>query len=90
MATQLSFSALIAKLQRHYGKPRRPKTSDALGLIIYENIAYLAVDEKRDAAFDTLQAAVGLKPTELLAAPIEELTNIARLGGIHPNFEPRG
>ena len=33
----------------------RRRLSEALGLIIYENIAYLASDEKRDAAFDASQ-----------------------------------
>jgi endonuclease III len=77
------FPAIVSKLEAHYGKPRPPKTTDPLGLIIYESIAYLTSDEKRDAAFDALQTKVGLKPTEILAAPIEELVNITRLGGIH-------
>lgn len=81
-----SFSSLIANLEGQYGKPPPPKTADALSLIIHENIAYLATDEKRDAAFDALQTNVGLKPTELLAAPIEDLVNVTRLGGIHPEL----
>lgn len=78
-----SFHEIIANLEAHYGKPRPPKTTDPLGLIIHENIAYLAGDEKRDAAFDALQTKVGLKPTEILAAPTEQLVNITRLGGVH-------
>jgi endonuclease III len=81
-----AFSAIISKLETHYGKPRAPKPTDALGLIIYENIAYLASDEKRDAAFAALRAKVGLKPTEILVAPIEDLVEIARLGGVHPEL----
>jgi endonuclease III len=83
MAGKLSFPKLIAKLEAHYGKPLPPKTTDPLGLIVYETIAYLATDEKRDAAFDVLQAKVGLKPTEILAASMEQLVTITRLGGIH-------
>jgi endonuclease III len=78
-----SFPALVASLEAHYGKPPPPKTADALGLIIHETIAYLATDEKRDTAFDALQTNVGLKPTELLTAPIEDLVTVTRLGGIH-------
>lgn len=77
------FPTIVAKLEAHYGRPRPPKTSDALGLIIHESIAYLTSDEKRDAAFDTLQAKVGLKPTQILATPTEQLVSITRLGGIH-------
>jgi endonuclease-3 len=81
-----SFSATIFRLETHYGKPRKPKTTDALGLIIHHNLAYLTGDEKRDAAFDAFRKKVGLKPTEILAAPIEDLVAIARLGGIHPEL----
>ncbi len=78
-----SFPALVAKLETHYGKPSSRKASDPLTLIIHENIAYLATDDKRDAAFKALQKEIGLKPTDILAAPIEDLIKVARLGGIH-------
>lgn len=81
-----SFSTIISSLETHYGKPRAPKTTDPLGLLIHETIAYLATDEKRDAAFAALKKKIGLKPTDILAAPIEELVEIARLGGIHPEL----
>jgi len=77
------FPVIVSKLEAHYGKPPTPKTTDPLGLIIYENIAYLATDEKRDAAFAALENKVGLGPTEILAASKEQLVNITRLGGIH-------
>ena len=78
-----SFPALVASLESHYGKPPPPKTVDPLGLIVHETIAYLATDERRDAAFDALQKNAGLKPTEILVAPIEDLVKITTLGGIH-------
>jgi len=78
-----SFSTIIAKLEAHYGKPQSPKTTDPLGLIVHDTVAYLASDEKRDAAFAALRKKFGLKPTNILAAPIVELVNITKLGGIH-------
>lgn len=81
MKQPLSFSAIISKLQVHYGKLQPPKPGDALGLIVYENIAYLSSDEKREAAFAALAAEVGLHPTQILASPSERLVAIARLGG---------
>ena len=86
MKKQLSFTAIISRLEKHYGKPRAPKISDALGLIIHENIAYLTSDDQRDAAFDALRTKIGLKPTEILAAPSEDLLAVARLGGGHPEL----
>ena len=83
---QTKFSRVVAKLRKHYGAPPTPKTTDPLGLIIHENIAYLTTEEKRDAAFDTLRRKVGLKPTKILAAAEDDLIRIARLGGIHPEL----
>lgn len=78
-----SLSALVGNLEAHYGEPAPLKASDPLGLIVHETIGYLATDERRDAAFDALQKNLGLKPTQILAAPIEDLVKVARLGGIH-------
>ena len=83
MKSSALFRAIISKLEAHYSEPHPPRTSDALGLIIHENIAYLSSDEKRDAAFETLKAQVGLQPTQILATPTERLVAITRLGGIH-------
>ncbi len=81
-----SFPKLIDQLEAHYGRPSPPKTVDPLGLIIYETIAYLVTDQKRDAAFDALRKKVGREPNEIISAPIEKLINITRLGGIHPEL----
>jgi endonuclease III len=83
---QGSLLKIVAKLQSHYGNPLPPKTTDALGMIIHENIAYLASDEKRDAAFDVLKKKTGLKPTKILAVSMEQLVEIASLGGVHPEL----
>jgi endonuclease-3 len=81
-----SLASIISKLETHYGKPRAPTTTDSLGLLIYEAVAYLASDEKRDAAFVALRDQVGLKPTAILAASLEHLIAITQLGGIHPEL----
>ena len=87
MATKVQgFRIIIDKLEAHYGRPLPPKTDDPLGIILYETIAYLATDEKRDAAFDALKAIVGLKPADILSASMEKLVMIAKLGGIKPEL----
>ena len=80
------FSKIVADLEAHYGKPQPPAITDPLGLVLYETIAYLASDERRDTAFDALRTQVGLEPTAILAASMEKLTKITRLGGIHPEL----
>jgi endonuclease-3 len=87
MATKVQgFRIIIDTLEAHYGRPRPPKTNDPLGIILYETVAYLATDQKRDAAFDALKTIVGLKPADILSAPIEKLVRITKLGGINPEL----
>ena len=81
--TETSFKNIIAELEAYYGCPHPPPISDPLLLILYENVGYLVDDERRDAAFRALRRQVGLKPIEILAAPIEQLIGITKLGGIH-------
>ncbi len=77
---------VVHTLESHYGKPTLPRIKDPFSLIIHENVGYLISDEKRDAAFAALKTKVGLKPTEILAAPKQTLVQITRLGGIHPEL----
>jgi endonuclease-3 len=79
----VSLKTVIAKLERHYGAPAKT-LNDPFELIIWENIAYLVDDQRRAAAFAALKAEVGLLPIDFLAAPIETLTRITKMGGIHP------
>jgi endonuclease III len=80
---QMSFKNIIETLESHYGRPQPPPVSGALPLILYESIGYLVDDERREAAFEVLRRQVGLAPTDLLSASIEQLTRITKLGGIH-------
>ena len=77
------FRQIINKLKAHYGQPKPPQTCDPFELILLENIAYLADDARRAAAFEELSNSIGLQPVDILAAPLEKLNNVTRLGGIH-------
>ncbi|TAH39510.1 MAG: hypothetical protein EYC70_01625 [Planctomycetota bacterium] len=79
---------LVARLQRRYGSPPAPMR-DPLHLILWENIGYLCDDEQRGAAFEALRTRVGLDPKKIAAAPLAQLTEIARIGGIHPELRAR-
>lgn len=52
---QITFSKLVDKLQQHYGTPPPPPSADPLELIIWENVAYLASDQRRAVAFTALK-----------------------------------
>jgi endonuclease-3 len=77
------FGKLVARLESTYGRPKPPK-SDPFELILWENVAYLLNDEKREAAFEALRDPVGLTPKSILAAPQATLLDIAKMGGMRP------
>jgi endonuclease-3 len=73
---------VLHRLARRYGEPRPPRVVDPLEMILLENLAYLASDEKREAAFRELKKRVGTTPKEILAAPARALQEVAAIGGI--------
>ena len=79
-----SFQNIIEELQDFYGPPRPPGITDPLGMILFENVAYLVSDERRERAFSALRERVGLTPPEILMAHDETLLEVARLGGMRP------
>jgi endonuclease III len=80
----LPFRDTIAALRRLYGKPPPPFSTDPFELIVYENIAYLASDEKRGEAFASLRRDVGVTPRAILKASNTQLARACRIGGIYP------
>jgi endonuclease III len=62
-------SQLIDNLEAFYGKPAPPEYTDTWALIVWENVAYLVDDERRQQAMTDLREKVGMTPEEILAAP---------------------
>jgi hypothetical protein len=79
MAT-VTFSKLVDKLQQHYGAPPPPPATEPLELIIWENIAYLASDNRRAEAFATLKRSIGTRAEQILAALHSALAAIGKAG----------
>jgi endonuclease-3 len=71
---------IVARLETLYGPPPPPDVTDPFEMILRENVAYLANDARRAAAWDALRRRVGTTPKAILAAPRAELTAIARAG----------
>ena len=78
--------AIVKKLEKFYGRPQPPKTTDPVELILLENVAYLADDDKRAAAFAALKKSIGTRPAQILKASPEQLEEITRMGGIVPEL----
>lgn len=76
------FRVILKKLEKFYGRPKPPAVTDPVEIMLWDNVAYLADDEKRAAAFAALKKRVGTRPAEILKAPVKELEEITRTGGI--------
>jgi endonuclease-3 len=55
-------------------------------MILWENVAYLADDDRRQQAFQTLKKRIGTEPTRILSAPDETLLEVTRHGIMAEQF----
>lgn len=74
---------VLAALQKRYGKPAPPITTDPFETILLEKSGYLVPDERRERAFLELKKRVGTTPESIQDAPMELLEQIAAIGGIY-------
>ncbi len=81
MSPRPSLVKVVDGLLAAYGPPELPPPADPLGLILWEQVGYLADDERRGSAFEQLRERVGLTPEAILAASMDTLEEIARAGG---------
>lgn len=75
---------ILDRFEKEAGPAPAPPAKDPLGLILWENVAYLVDDERRAKAFQDLKRRVGLAAARILEAPEEVLLDVARLGGMMP------
>src|SRR5262245_2223159 len=75
-----ALAAIVDRLERHYGAPEGPPTSDAFELVLLENVAYLVDDRKRSEACATLKSRVGTRPERILAASTAALRQATSRG----------
>ena len=78
MTPAISLPRIIDRLEAHYGRPAPPEVTDPWALIVWENIAYLVDDERRQQAMAALRAEIGITPAEILAAPKAKLMKACR------------
>jgi endonuclease-3 len=72
--------AVLRALAVRHGSPRAIPARGAFELLLWENVAYLADDERRAAAFRELKARVGTSPEAIAAAPDAALRAVASAG----------
>ena len=79
-----SFTSVITRLKKYYGKPEAPPAQGLFELVLWENACYLLPDERRLEVFNQLRDQVGLNPAAIDAAPYSVLFTIAQRGGMRP------
>ena len=86
---QHKFKKVVEKLRGHYGPPAPPKISDPFQLILWESVAYLVDDVKRQKIFDEFRRTIGLRAIDILNASNEQLERVTKLGGTYPQRSAR-
>ena len=64
----ISLLQLVDQLCSHYGRQKAPKLDGPWDMILWENVAYLADDDRRREAFQTLRKRIGTAPEHILSA----------------------
>jgi endonuclease III len=77
---------VIERLAAHYGAQKPPKLAGPWEMILWENVAYLADDDRRRNAFQTLKQDVGIEAAEILDASDKDLLEVARHGILPEQF----
>jgi endonuclease III len=81
---QISLPKVIDQLGAYYGEPRPPEVTDPWDMIVWENIAYLVDDARRQKAMEALRATIGIRPEQILGATPAQLLKAA-IRGIVPD-----
>jgi endonuclease-3 len=74
-------ASLISRLRTRAGRIVLPPVADPYRLLLWEQVAYLADDTTRLAAFRELESEIGTAPQAIVGAPLSALKAIARSGG---------
>jgi endonuclease III len=78
--TRITLPQVVDRLQAHYGTQKPPKLDGPWEMILWENVAYLADDDRRQQAFQTLKKLIGTEPAQILSASDEALLEVTRHG----------
>jgi endonuclease III len=77
---------VVEQLEAAHGRPKPPRIVDPWLLVLWENVAYLADDERREKAFLALRQEVGTRPEQILSAPDQVLLGITGHGILPEQF----
>jgi endonuclease III len=84
--TRFTLPQVVERLEAHFGQQKPPKLDGPWEMILWENVAYLADDDRRQEAFQTLKKRIGTEPTQVIAASNEALLQVTRHGIMAEQF----
>jgi len=83
---RIAFTQVVERLRAHYGPPKLPELDGPWEMILWENVAYLADDDRRGKAFETLKKRIGTEPQRILSASDEALLDVTGHGILADQF----
>ena len=83
---RIPLTQVVDCLQAHYGQLKVPRLAGPWEMILWENVAYLADDERRREAFQILKKRIGTAPGRILLAPDEALLEVTSHGIVAEQF----
>ena len=84
-----SLCGVVEALSSLYGPPPPPVSTDPFELVLWENVAYLASDERRAEAMECLRRTVGTTPQQIRAASAEGLAEAVGKGILPSHSEAK-
>jgi endonuclease-3 len=83
---RIALDEVVERLRSHYDDQKAPRLAGPWEMILWENVAYLADDDRRRAAFDMLKKRVGIEPQNILSASDAALRAVTSHGILADQF----
>ena len=84
--TRPTLPQVVERLEAHFGKQKPPKLDGPWDMILWENVAYLADDSRRQQAFQTLKKRIGTEPKRIRSAADKTLLEMTTHGILADQF----
>jgi endonuclease III len=73
---KIRMARVLDRLEKFYGKPKAPKITDAYEMVLHRNCGYPQSDANCDKGFAALKKEIGLRPADILNAPVAKLREV--------------
>lgn len=77
-------ASILDRLAAFYGEPGPPHLTDPYEILVFNYCGYPASDASCAKGFEALKREIGIRPEDILSAPVSKLAPLLRLGGMIP------